>query len=205
MKCEVPELSARSHRIHEQYSLLLAGRGSHRLSKQAIPFFAALIKQTDPRIHILWANRRLEDCTGGFSDTTDTAAKPQTSWFSRIFRSPKPVITPAPNEVQDKTKTSIIVRELEALKAQYPEQFTVEYFVDEENKFIGKKSILDFAQMATASSEVRKHNLILVSGPEGFISYMAGPKLWAQGMELQGPLQGVIKELGLKDWAVWKL
>jgi hypothetical protein len=34
---------------------------------------------------------------------------------------------------------------------------------------------------------------------------MAGPKLWAQGKELQGPLQGIIKELDLKGWAVWKL
>lgn len=168
-----------------------------------------LLRRTDqtnkPRIHILWANRRLEDCTGGLSDTMNTAAKTQTSWFSRIFRSPKPVITPAPNEVEDKTETSIIVRELETLKAQYPEQFTIEYFVDEKHRFIGKKSILDFAQTATPSPDARKRNLILVSGPEGFISYMAGPKLWAQGMELQGPLQGVIKELGLKDWAVWKL
>lgn len=168
-----------------------------------------LLRRTDqtnkPRIHILWANRRLEDCTGGLSDNVDTAAKTQTSWFSRIFRSSKPVITPAPSEVQDKTKSTLIVRELEALKAQYPGQFTVEYFVDEENRFIGKKSILDFAQTVTSSSEARKRNLILISGPEGFISYMAGPKLWAQGMELQGPLQGVIKELGLKDWAVWKL
>jgi hypothetical protein len=34
---------------------------------------------------------------------------------------------------------------------------------------------------------------------------MAGPKLWAQGQELQGPLKGVIRELDLKEWAVWKL
>jgi hypothetical protein len=97
------------------------------------------------------------------------------------------------------------VKELEALKAQYPGQVTVEYFVDEESTFIGKRSILDFTNSATFSLGQRNRNMILISGPEGFISYMAGPKQWAQGMELQGPLQGIIKDLNLHGWAVWKL
>jgi hypothetical protein len=97
-----------------------------------------------------------------------------------------------------------MVRELEALKARYPGQVTVDYFVDEESSFIEKKSITRFTDSASSHGPPGG-KMILVSGPEGFISYMAGPKLWAQGMELQGPLNGVIKELDLKDWAVWKL
>lgn len=158
-----------------------------------------------PKVHILWANRQRADCRGGRSDITGNAADTQTSWLSRIFGSSRTVNSPPTNEVQNIAEPSIIVRELEALKAQYPGQVTVQYFVDEENHFIGKKSILDRAQKDVHPAEAHKRNLILVSGPEGFISYMAGPKLWAQGMELQGPLQGVLKGLRLKNWTVWKL
>ncbi|KAL4782293.1 hypothetical protein BJX76DRAFT_333076 [Aspergillus varians] len=168
-----------------------------------------LLRRTDsenrPRIHILWANRQRDDCRGGLNEITGATAETQTSWVSRIFKRSKAAASPTPTGAQEGSEKSIVIQELEALKAQYPEQVTVQYFVDEENKFIGKKSILDLTKTAVSSSGTRKRNLILVSGPAGFISYMAGPKLWAQGMELQGPLQGVIKELDLQDWAVWKL
>ncbi|KAL4747675.1 hypothetical protein BDW72DRAFT_182267 [Aspergillus terricola var. indicus] len=169
-----------------------------------------LLRRTDqinkPTIHILWANRQRQDCAGGYNQTTDATAEARMSWLSRLFRSSKSATRPAPAEVGDTVEPSLIVREIEALKAQYPEQVTVQYFVDEESSFIGKKTILDSIQTAVPSSpDKSKRNLIFVSGPEGFISYMAGPKLWAQGMELQGPLQGIIKELDLQDWAVWKL
>ena len=97
-----------------------------------------------------------------------------------------------------------MVRELEALKSQYPGQVTVDYFVDEERTFIQKQHILGFTD-STEASRSSRNKMILVSGPEGFISYMAGPKLWAQGMEVQGPLQGIIGELGLTGWTTWKL
>lgn len=155
-----------------------------------------------PRIHILWASRRREDCLGGVSDTKATV-KPK-SWFSGFIRSTEAHSTPGGS--QDKnTSPSFIVQELEALKSQYPGQITVDYFVDEEGTSIGKQTISDAIQSIYASSPSSDSKLILVSGPDGFIGYMAGPKVWAQGMELQGPLQGVIKELDLKDWAVWKL
>ncbi|KAL2816395.1 homoaconitase LysF [Aspergillus cavernicola] len=144
-----------------------------------------------PRIHIIWANRQREDCKGGHSELPGTAAdETQRSWLSRLFKPSKPT-----------AKESLIVRELEALKSQYPGQVTVEYFVDEESTFIGKNSILGFTKSTVSSPGSPRRNLILVSGPEGFISYMAGPKLWAQSMELQGPLQGMIKGLDIRDWA----
>ncbi|KAK4453171.1 Sucrase/ferredoxin-like-domain-containing protein, partial [Podospora aff. communis PSN243] len=49
-------------------------------------------------------------------------------------------------------------------------------------------------------------NLLMVSGPEGFITHFAGPKKWAQGMELQGPLGGVAARLWASNptfWANW--
>lgn len=164
-----------------------------------------LLRRTDdtrkPRIHILWANRRREDCLGGLNDTV--VEEPRKSWLTGIFGSRQS--TPAPVDTPEDFAPSLVVRELEALKSQYPGQLTVDYFVDEENTFIGKKTISDFTGTTPAPEESRKSRVILISGPEGFISYMAGPKVWAQGAELQGPLQGIIRELGLKGWAVWKL
>ncbi|KAJ5205582.1 Riboflavin synthase-like beta-barrel [Penicillium cf. griseofulvum] len=158
-----------------------------------------------PRIHILWANRLKDDCAGGHSDSLKP--QPRRGWFSGWFRL-KTQATMSENSVDSvrTENTSLIVRELEALKSQYPGQVTVDYYLDEENTFIGKEDIRGaIAPMQTSDSRKSKSKLILVSGPEGFISYMAGPKVWAQGQELQGPLKGVIKELDLKDWGVWKL
>lgn len=159
-----------------------------------------------PRIHILWASRRREDCVGGESDT-QKAPLPRKSWFSGWFGSsesslPKSQAVPAVSQDQP---ASLIVKELEALKSQYPGQITVDYYLDEENRFIGQKDISQFVESTFPSEGSRKNKMILVSGPEGFISYMAGPKLWAQGKELQGPLKGILRELDLKEWAVWKL
>ena len=169
----------------------------------------ALLRRTDavqkPRIHILWANRRREDCAGGLNDGT---AKPQGgrwswSWIPGLVKSPA-----VASQVQHSASSqaqSLVVRELEALKSQYPGQVTVDYFVDEEDSFIKKQDILDFANSTGVFGGRLKSKMILVSGPDGFISYMAGPKLWAQGMEVQGPLRGIIGELDLKDWGIWKL
>ena len=54
-------------------------------------------------------------------------------------------------------------------------------------------------------------NLLFVSGPEGFVEHFAGPKRWAKGAELQGPVGGVLGKLraynpdAMKDWLVLKL
>ena len=165
----------------------------------------ALLRRSDhtsqPRIHILWANRRSEDCLGGRDDTVlDPGWK---SWLPGIFNW-RQNNSGSVDTTPDSSTPSLVVRELEALKSEYPGQLTVDYFVDEEHKFIGKKAIADFTN-TKSGLDGRRSKLILVSGPEGFISYMAGPKVWAQGAELQGPLQGIIRELNLKDWTVWKL
>lgn len=54
-------------------------------------------------------------------------------------------------------------------------------------------------------------NLLMVSGPDGFIARFAGPKAWSQGLERQGPVGGVVNELMRKgkvkreEWMVLKL
>ena len=54
-------------------------------------------------------------------------------------------------------------------------------------------------------------NLLMVSGPDGFIEHFVGPKRWYGGKELQGPVRGVVGDLTRKkpktwdDWLVLKL
>lgn len=54
-------------------------------------------------------------------------------------------------------------------------------------------------------------NLFMVSGPEGFVSHFAGPKVWLNGVETQGPVGGVAAQLQqtmprlASEWLVLKL
>lgn len=54
-------------------------------------------------------------------------------------------------------------------------------------------------------------NLLMVSGPDGFIAHFTGAKVWAGGKELQGPVKGVIGDLKRRypslaqDWLVLKM
>ncbi|RMZ75817.1 hypothetical protein DV737_g5114, partial [Chaetothyriales sp. CBS 132003] len=82
---------------------------------------------------------------------------------------------------------------LEALKSKYPQQVKVDYFVDEENTWISEDTI---ARSLTTTPFARPNisSLIIVSGPEGFISHFAGPKVWRSGREQQGPIGGVVAQ-----------
>jgi hypothetical protein len=49
---------------------------------------------------------------------------------------------------------------------------------------------------------------VLISGPPGFISYLAGPKEWQDGKEQQGTLGGLISTALSKapqDVTIWKI
>lgn len=46
-------------------------------------------------------------------------------------------------------------------------------------------------------------NLFMISGPDGFVSAYAGPKVWTDGAERQGPVGGMLAELMRKDPAAW--
>ncbi|KAL7955329.1 hypothetical protein V8C34DRAFT_248684 [Trichoderma compactum] len=54
-------------------------------------------------------------------------------------------------------------------------------------------------------------NLLMVSGPDGFIAHYAGPKRWLGGQQVQGPVGGVAAQLQRRyptladDWLVLKL
>ena len=67
----------------------------------------------------------------------------------------------------------------------------------------------DDAETACACS--RGKNLVLVSGPDGFIEAWAGAKRWVAGKERQGPLGGILGQMAARDpqtfsqWQVLKL
>lgn len=67
------------------------------------------------------------------------------------------------------------------------------------------------ARPCTCQTEPRGKNLLMVSGPEGFVSHYAGPKVWLGGVETQGAVGGVAGELRRRnpsfaaDWLVLKL
>jgi hypothetical protein len=116
---------------------------------------------------------------------------------------------------------SMVVKELELLKAQFDATrrsskerrggLTVEYFVDDDNRFIKPRDVSKQFRLV-AREEVETDlpvgkKLIVVSGPEGFVSLWAGKKVWMGGKEMQGPLGGYFANLGLarQNWKVWKL
>ncbi|KAI1924550.1 mitochondrial peripheral inner membrane protein [Ophidiomyces ophidiicola] len=153
----------------------------------------------DVRMHILWANRRREDCRGGKGNSATGTPKRWWSLFlSNSGQKQATELTEAPH--------GFTVAQLEELKAQSRGQLSVDYFVDEENTLINEALLSKTFQKADNQPDhdsTRK--LVLVSGPDGFVSYLAGPKLWRAGTEVQGPLQGLLKRLDLQGWVIWKL
>ncbi|RMZ67113.1 aminotriazole resistance [Pyrenophora seminiperda CCB06] len=166
----------------------------------------ALARRTGSRMHILWANRRREECIGGISDDTGNAAmQDRVGWWKSFWGSSEPVADmPVADGSDDKAK-GVIVKELDALKQHsLPTKggLDVNYYVDEENIFIQPS---DIERMITRKREESGSRLIIVSGPEGFLDYWAGKKLWANGKEVQGPLGGRLSKMNLGEWKVIKL
>lgn len=72
----------------------------------------------------------------------------------------------------------------------------VEYFYDDKGTFIKKPDIeaaVVGLEMGNGGKDGR--DVIMVSGPEGFVNYYAGKKGWKDGLETQGVLGGVVGEI----------
>lgn len=150
------------------------------------------------RISVLWASRSREDCQGGHSDDLVTPGWYAT--FARLFTNSEHRAVPHGGE------KSLIVKQLDALK-QANSALSVDYFVDEESTYITpqnvRSAIAPASNLPTTPGQGKQ--IILVSGPEGFINYWAGPKQWLNGREVQGPLGGALAHMNLKGWQVVKL
>jgi ferredoxin-NADP reductase len=171
----------------------------------------ALGRRTGSKMHILWANRRREECVGGISDDRGSSKTTQTRlgwWKSVLIGSSETatLVALSDDETNETTRNKgLIVQELDALKERSTigtKGLLVQYYVDEEKTFIQQEDIMK--RMASTSQE-KGSKLIIVSGPDGFIEYWAGRKLWVDGREAQGPLGGVLRGMDLGDWKVFKL
>ena len=128
------------------------------------------------RMSILWANRTQEDVGAGVAEVAG-------SFQGRL---------------------STIPGQLEAVQAdkRAGDHFKLDtkIFVDEERRFIEP---VDVVEATKPESGGRK--MILVSGPDGFVAHYAGPKVLDDGVEVQGPVGGVLGRLRPRGWEVWKL
>ncbi|KAI1612017.1 nitrate reductase [Exophiala viscosa] len=153
------------------------------------------VSQKEKKLHILWASRTREDCLGGVSDSPpDTVLPPKPTW-SGLFSSTKSRPKQTPPPAQEK---GVIVKELEALKRKYPGQVTVEYYVNTEDTWIDEDAVFhalarfDDKVFSTSPAGLQDQRQILISGPPGFITYLAGPKEWRNGREEQGSVSKLV-------------
>jgi ferredoxin-NADP reductase len=167
----------------------------------------ALGRRTGSRMHILWANRRREECVGGVSDDKGSATSTQdrVGWWKSFFGSSEPVAQAPLAEDASNAAKGVIVNELDALKKRSEaatKGLSVNYYVDDEKTFISPTEIESRIQRQREENGSR---LVIVSGPDGFIEHWAGKKLWANGREVQGPLGGQLGRMQLGEWKVIKL
>ncbi|KAF3000953.1 hypothetical protein E8E13_009097 [Curvularia kusanoi] len=223
------EVSTYLHRLPEQATIELRGPNAEfelpRDVKEVV-FLAggtgiapamqvaqALSRRTGSRMHILWANRRREECVGGVSDEQGSTKTSQNrvGWWKSVLIGSSETATlvglskDEPAESVTPKEKGLIVKELDALKAKNTiavQGLKVQYYVDEENTFIQPE---DVKKRMISTSQEKGSKLIIVSGPDGFIEHWAGRKVWADGREVQGPLGGVLKGMDLGDWKVFKL
>lgn len=162
----------------------------------------------DTKVHILWANRRREDCLGGESDVHPLPQSGLLSGFKGIFGSQQTPSASAttPGGVYEAS----MVEEINKLQSRSASMsLVVEYFVDEEGKFIKDSNVLQHVKRLAKEDKASQPSLggkyILVSGPDGFIKHFAGEKVWVGGREAQGPLGGLLSEMNLPGWKIVKL
>lgn len=193
----------------KQVVFFAGGTGIAPALQVAHALFSSKEHGKDRKLHILWANRKREDCLGGRSDYAPAEPLALKSRISSIFSTSRA----GPEDVAPENQ-GLIVKELEQLKERYPGQVTVEYFVNEENTWIDRDAVAkalsrfddnDFSRRSPASSEERQ---ILISGPSGFISYLAGPKEWRGGKEQQGGVSKILAHaisMNPHHVKVWKI
>lgn len=172
----------------------------------AMQIAQALGRRTGSRMHILWANRRRDECLGGVSEdrTTAMAVESRKGWWQSLFGTTEPAQETLVDSHGSQPKGAM-VQELEALKERgkaATRGVSVQYYVDEEKTFIQQT---DIERTISRTPEEKGSRLIMVSGPDGFIEHWAGRKKWVGGRETQGPLGGVLKRMDLGDWKVFKL
>jgi len=160
-----------------------------------------------PKMRILWANRRREDALAGPKDPAlgqfeaELAAKIQEA--KNIKERTEDIASGLPELPRAR-----LVEDVEQLQLRYDGKVTVEYFIDGEGSFITEPILREYLAGLGQKSETGpppRKQLLLISGPEGFVNVYAGPKEWRGGKEISGPLGGLLKKIDPKDWEICKL
>ncbi len=168
----------------------------------------------NPKMHILWANRRREDSLGGVSDCPEASKEVSRSGERRAIDIVMGAKSPSMKyAAPSASPPAAMVKHLDTMKAKSPSNISVEYFVDEENSFITDRLLKAHLKNPRIEDEKRQPKdrhppgikIVLVSGPDGFVKHYAGPKAWRSGQEVQGSLGGVLKNIIPDGWVVWKL
>lgn len=60
------------------------------------------------------------------------------------------------------------------------------------------------AECVCGDKDANGKNLLMISGPDGFVSAYVGPKVWADGAERQGPVGGLVRKLMQKSPEAWR-
>lgn len=217
------ELSTYLHRLPEQSTIELRGPNAECElpdTVKEVVFLAGgtgiapamqiaytLAKRHGTTMHILWANRRREECIGGISDGAEntTSVQGRAGWRN-LFGTSESMVSRPIVDANDIQKKGAMVEELDALKERNRAaagDLSVQYFVDEEKRFIQPGEVAKILNKPTKTEKDLR--VIMISGPDGFIEYWAGKKLWVDGREVQGPLRGALGKMDLKDWKVVKL
>lgn len=162
-------------------------------------------------VHILWANRRREDCAGGISDTGDSSNSKSGLMNWRTLFGLLSTNMPEESGTLDQQKSTVVERLEEMKQSSSPApsstqhgKLLVDYYVDEEGSFIQRKDVSRLLQQAGNDSNAGK-KLLFVAGPDGFVNHWAASKMWMNGREVQGPLGGVLGTVDLRGWEVVKL
>lgn len=172
----------------------------------AMQIAQAMGRRTGSKMHILWANRRREECLGGVSDNSSNSilTESRKGWWQSLFVTTESIHA-TPTDLHNSQHKGTLVQELDALKERgeaATRGVSVQYYVDEEKTFIQQA---DLEKAILRTPEERGSRLIIVSGPDGFIEHWAGKKKWVGGRETQGRLGGVLGKMDLGDWKVFKL
>ncbi|KAF2266115.1 hypothetical protein CC78DRAFT_531975 [Lojkania enalia] len=219
------EVSTYLHRLPEQSTVELRGPNTecelpHNIKEviflaggtgiaPAMQIAQAMARRTDSRMHILWANRRREECIGGTNDggeITNAIVQGRLDWWKNILGLGQPATEQTLVESHTTQGKGVLVQELDVLKEKskaHTKGLSVQYFVDEEKKFIQPGDVA--RRLHIGEPEAKGSKVILVSGPDGFIEHWAGKKHWEGGREVQGSLGGVLGQMDLNGWSVFKL
>ncbi len=179
--------------------------------------YRTALPDNSPKLRILWANRRQEDSYRGpvsnisqsFQEKADSNLRGiSDAWMGRAAIRPEDA--PDNDAAGFSQAQTPLVEELEALKTRNPGQVEIDYFVDEDNSYVNESILRRYLSSNEQSDhsindQPARKKIILISGPDGFVSFYAGPKFIKGGQEIQGPLAGLLRKIDPKGWEIWKL